>query len=83
MFVNVMEAAYLEDYTIRVEFDNGIDKDIDLAGELHEEHLSKLRDMHYFNQVFINPDTNTVEWPCGESFDPEFLYEIGKELHKL
>ena len=33
-----------------------------------------------FQQVMLNRDTNTIEWPTGADFAPEFLYEVGVEM---
>ena len=42
-----------------------------------------LRDVSSFRQVTLNEGTNTIEWPNGADFAPEFLYEIGKEVKQV
>ncbi len=83
MFLHTVSVNYLQDYTLSVEFSDGIVKDIDLKGELYGEVFEPLKDINLFKQVFVNPDTNTIEWPNGADFAPEFLYAIGKVAKKV
>jgi hypothetical protein len=77
MFLRVEEVVPLENYTLRLKFNNGITKDVDLEPELFGEVFLPLRDLDRFRQVYVNPETNTIEWPNGADFAPEFLFEIG------
>ena len=83
MFLHVTIAAYLEGYKLRLWFNNGIVKEVDLKDELYGEVFEPLRDIALFKQLAVNPDTNTIEWPNGADFAPEFLYEIGEEVRML
>jgi len=80
MFVHVTSVMYLEEYKLRLSFDDGVTKDVDLQGELYGEIFEPLQDVELFKQAAVNPDTNTIEWPNGADFAPEFLYEIGDEV---
>jgi hypothetical protein len=75
-----MNATYLKEYQLRLTFDNGIIKDVDLEAELYGEVFEPLKDIEFFKQVEVNPETNTIEWPNGADFAPEFLYELGEEV---
>jgi Protein of unknown function (DUF2442) len=81
MFLHVTGVSYIRDYELRVEFSNGVLKDVDLSQELHGEVFEPLKDLAFFNQV--NLETSTIEWPNGADFAPEFLYEIGKEVKEV
>ena len=79
MFLHVTGVNYLKGYKLRVEFSNGIVKKVDLSGELYGEVFEPLKDTDLFKQVAVNEETNTIEWPNGADFAPEFLFELGKE----
>ncbi len=78
MFLHVTSVSYIEDYRLRLTFNNGAVMDVDLKDELYGEVFEPLRDLSVFKQVFLNPDTNTIEWPNGADLAPEFLYEKGQ-----
>lgn len=80
MFLHVTNVTCLEDYKLRLEFSDGVVKDVDLRNGLYGEVFEPLKDIGLFKQVSVNPDTNTIEWPNGADFAPEFLYEIGEEV---
>jgi hypothetical protein len=82
MFLHVTSVTYLEGYKLRLTFDDDAVKEVDLQDELYGEVFEPLREVALFRQVRVNPDTNTIEWPNGADFAPEFLYEIGQELKK-
>jgi hypothetical protein len=75
MFLEVTRATYLEDYCIRLEFNNGTTKTIDLKNELNGSVYEPLRQMNYFRKFQIK--YNTIEWPNGADYAPEYLYNIG------
>ncbi|MDQ4077125.1 MAG: DUF2442 domain-containing protein [Chloroflexota bacterium] len=83
MFLHVVSIRYLGDYQLRVEFNNGIIKDVDLSRELFGEVFRPLQDTRFFQQAFVNWETGTVEWPNGADFAPEFLDSIGREVQRV
>ena len=78
MFLEVVKAKYIEDYKILLEFNNGVNKEVNLEKELNGEIFEPLKDKKFFKLFEIN--FNTIEWSNGADFAPEFLYEIGKEV---
>lgn len=78
MFLHVQGVKSTKDYSVRIEFTNGVVKDMDLRNELYGPLFEPLRDPELFRQVRVNEETGTVEWPNGADFAPEFLYEVGK-----
>jgi hypothetical protein len=79
MFLHVNEVIFLDGYRLRLTFNNGTVKDVDLSEELHGMVFEPLHDPVLFRQVAVNPETRTIEWPNGADFAPEFLYELGRE----
>jgi hypothetical protein len=80
MFIHVEKLEYLEAYKLRLTFNNQVTQDIDLSTEIYGEIFEPLKDIEYFQQVFLNPETKTIEWPNGADFAPEFLYELGQAI---
>lgn len=83
MFIHVTSVIYLTGYKLRLRFNNGAVKDVDLKDELYGEIFEPLKGIELFKQVAVNLETNTIEWPNGADFAPEFLYEIGEEVRKV
>ena len=73
MFLEITKAEYIGDYRLRLWFNNGEMRVIDLADKLDGEVFLPLHDKAYFQQFAI--PFNTVEWPNGADFAPEYLYE--------
>jgi hypothetical protein len=82
MFLHVTQVTHLKDYQLRLEFNDGKVKNLDLKDELYGEIFEPLRDHEFFRKVAVNPATGTIEWPNGADLAPEFLYEIGQEVRK-
>ena len=78
--LHVVKVKWVRDYRLRVEFNDGVVKEVDLAKELWGEVFEPLKDPQRFQEVTINPETGTIEWPNGADFAPEFLHEKGVEV---
>ena len=73
----VREAEYLSGYRVRVTFDDGSSRVADLESHLDGEIFSPLKAMDAFKAFRVEPDLDTLVWPNGADFSPDFLYEIG------
>ena len=72
----LVSAEYLEDYRIRVEFEDGKKGVINLENELWGEVFEPLKDLSQFKKFEFNPELRTIVWPStGADLAPEFLYE--------
>jgi len=76
---HIIEANYVRDYVIKVKFDDGTVKILNLESYIKRGGVfSELKDKEYFKRFFI--DLNTLCWPNGADIAPERLYEIGEEV---
>jgi hypothetical protein len=73
MYLQVIKFETVDDYTVRVLFNDGAQQVIDFEPVLHGEMWGPLRDLTLFNQVAIDPIARTLTWPNGADFDPETL----------
>jgi hypothetical protein len=75
MFLEVVKAEYLNDYRIKLWFNNQVVKVVDMANSLNVEVFRPLKDLEYFKRFTIK--FNTIEWENGADLAPEYLYETG------
>ena len=75
MFIEVKKAEYLDSYKIKLLFNNGETKVVDLGSSLNGIVFEPLKNLDYFKNFAIK--FNTIEWENGADFAPEYLYEIG------
>lgn len=62
MFLHVDDVVYEGGYRLRVTFNDGTIKEVDLAEELSGPVFEPLRDVQFFRKVRLNQDTGTIEW---------------------
>ena len=83
MFLHVTEVNYVSEYRLLLRFNNQQVREVDLSDELYGEIFEPLKELVFFQQVFLNLETNTIEWPNGADFAPEFLYELGESSKQI
>ncbi len=71
MILDVVEAKYLGDHRVWLRFNDGVEGEIDFAGDLRGEVFEPLRDPVYFARFTVE---NTLTWPNGADFAPEYLH---------
>ena len=73
--IDVRQARYVRDYVLRLEFDDGLEGEVDLSPYLHRGPIfSPLADLSYFRRFSL--EGGTVAWPNGADIAPERLYEM-------
>ena len=73
-FHRIKKAAVVPPYGLKLEFEDGTVRDVDLEPILHGEMFGPLRDPAFFAQVRLDPDWATVVWPNDADFHPDTLY---------
>ena len=65
----------LEDFVLRLGFDDGTVREIDVAAELWGPMFQPLRDdPELFRQVRVDEELGTIVWPNGADMDPDVLH---------
>ncbi|HSW72126.1 MAG TPA: DUF2442 domain-containing protein [Chlamydiales bacterium] len=80
MLLRVKKVEYLGEYKLKLHFNNGKIKVIDLANELKkaQNKFLDLVDLNFFKQVSC--DGISIVWPNGIDFCPDWLYMHSKEI---
>jgi hypothetical protein len=80
MYWNVVEVKPEADYCLFVRFEDGLTGHVRLRQENLTGALAPLRDVQFFNQVFV--DSGAVAWPGEIDLAPDAMYEdIARERH--
>ncbi len=72
--VAVTNVETLEAYRMRLRFDDGSERVVDLADVLWGSMAEPLRDPAYFRLVRVDPELRTIVWPNGFDLDPDVLH---------
>ena len=74
MIPRVVEARHVDGYTIWLRFNDGVEGEVDLRGELWGPVFEPLKDVNLFRRFTVNPELHTIVWDNGADFSPEFLH---------
>ena len=74
MFLHVVDAIHVGEYRIEITFNNGRRGIADLKDSLRGKVFEPLKDVRLFSQLIVDKELETVTWPNGADFAPEFLY---------
>lgn len=75
MLPKLQEAKYQGDYRIWLKFSDGIEGEVDLENELWGEIFLPLKNKVVFAEFSLDEELETIVWPNGADFAPEFLYQ--------
>lgn len=68
-------AEYMSGYRLKLTFEDGRVGVLDLQDQLWGEVFEPLRDIEQFKEFRVDAILQTIVWPNGADFAPEFLYE--------
>jgi hypothetical protein len=77
----VTDASYIAGFRIRVRFETGEVKLVDLGPHLDGPVFEPLKDPAYFRRFTLDRDIDTLVWPNDADFSPDFLYDIGEDVN--
>jgi hypothetical protein len=76
----VRKVEPLTDFRLRLTFEDGRARVVDLAPHLDGEVFEPLRNKEYFRTVRVDADLDTIVWDNGADVSPDFLFEIGQDV---
>ena len=74
MIPRIVEARYVDSYTIWLRFNDGVEGEVDLKDELWGPVFEPLKDVNRFRRFTVHPELHTIVWDNGADFSPEFLH---------
>ena len=74
MIPRVVEARYVDGYTLWLRFNDSTEGEVDLKDELWGPVFEPLKDINRFRRFTVHSDLHTVVWDNGADFSPEFLH---------
>lgn len=77
--LHVTDAKYLGEHRVWLAFNDGSSGEADLKDSLHGPIFEPLQNEEMFRQVRFDPEADTIVWPNGADFAPEFLHELVKQ----
>ena len=71
----ILTVEPLHDFVVRLSFDDGVERDLDLESELWGPVFAPLRQSpELFKQVRVDEELGTIVWPNGADMDPDVLH---------
>ncbi|MEB3189690.1 MAG: DUF2442 domain-containing protein [Snowella sp.] len=74
MFLHIVSASYIDNYKIKIQFNDHRTGIVDLADSLKGKVFRPLQDLDLFQQFEVDVELGTICWPNGADFAPEYLY---------
>jgi hypothetical protein len=74
MFLHITEANYIEEYKVRVSFNDGREGVADLSEALTGAVFEPLKNKASFSALKVDQELETIVWPNGADLAPEYIY---------
>ena len=81
MILRITQAEVAGRHSLRLAFNNGTQKTVNVQPLLDGPIFEPLKNSSYFARVTLDTFCGTVVWPNGADFAPEALYELTPEGH--
>jgi hypothetical protein len=72
--IRIERVEPLDGYMLRLSFNDGTSRVVDLEPELWGPIFEPLRDESAFRQVAVDRELGTIVWPNGADMDPDVLH---------
>ena len=79
MILRILHAELSGPHSLRLSFNDGTIKRVDLSPLLDGPVFEPLREPGYFARVVLDETCGTVAWPNGADFAPEALRDLADE----
>ena len=80
-FLHVEDARHIENYRVRLEFNDGTHGIVDLSDSLDGTIFEPLKNLDYFKRFRL--EGHTLTWENGANFAPEYLKSKSERLRAL
>ena len=74
--LHVKLVQYIADFKLWIEFDDGSSGEINLSESLTGPVFEPLKNPDIFSKVSVDPELQTIIWPNGADFAPEYLQQL-------
>ena len=83
MILHITDAKYLQNYQVRLKFNDDVEGIVDLSNELWGSMFEPLKDLSLFSQVRLDSELDTITWPNGADLATEFLHELLQQQQEI
>ena len=80
MIIRICKARVCGPHSLRLTFNDGTTKQVDVRPLLDGPIFEPLQDPAYFATMTLDPICGTVVWPNGADIAPEALYELETQV---
>jgi len=82
MLYDVIDVEYVENYKLKIKFENGYSGIVDLSEYPKKGGVfSKFKDISFFKDYSLSKDIGTIVWGDEIDIAPETLYEKCEPVH--
>ncbi|NOZ60991.1 MAG: DUF2442 domain-containing protein [Calditrichaeota bacterium] len=81
MLYDVINAEYIENYKLKIEFEDGSAGIVDFSEYLEKGGVfAKFKDLNFFKNFIVSKELGTIVWANEIDIAPETLYEKCRQI---